>query len=80
MEKIQIIEPVKGFTERERTSKAILNTDTQGLLRYKLQRQKLREVSRTSQDMLSVKEEVNEIKNDLNDIKILLSQILNNTK
>lgn len=77
--KIELIEPVKGFTEREKHSKAILNTDTQGLLRYKIQRQKMMEAGRTTKEMISVKEEVNSIRNDLNDIKKLLSQIINNT-
>ena len=37
-EKIKIAEPVRGFTERDRNSKAILNTDMDSLLKYKIQK------------------------------------------
>jgi hypothetical protein len=40
-EKIKIAEPVRGFTERDRNSKAILNTDMDSLLKYKIQKRKI---------------------------------------
>jgi hypothetical protein len=74
-ETIQLVEPVAGFTEREKDSKAILNTDMSGLLRYKIQRRKMREINKTSNELSTVKMEVAEMKNDLAEIKNLLRLI-----
>lgn len=79
-ETIQLVEPVSGFTEREKDSKAVLNTDMSGLLRYKIQKRKMREINRNSTEIVTVKEEVFQIKNDLAEIKNLLSQIISNAK
>ena len=38
--RIELDEKISGFTERDLHSKAILNTDSVGLLRYKINRQK----------------------------------------
>jgi hypothetical protein len=75
-ETIQLIEPVSGFTEREQDSKAILNTDMSGLLRYKIQRRKMREINKNSNELGTVKMEVAQMKNDLAEIKSLLHLIV----
>ena len=45
VEKILISDPVRGFTERDGNSKAILNTDIDSLLRYKIQKRKNQVIS-----------------------------------
>lgn len=70
--KLIVSDPVAGFTERESNSKALLNTDVQSLLKYKIQRRRL---NGGSQDIEKVKSEVNEIKNELSEIKALLLKI-----
>ena len=74
-EKIEIIEPVAGFTEREKDSKALLNTDLQSLLRYKIQRRKFSEININNLEMNNIKGEINNLKNDLSEIKELLLKI-----
>jgi hypothetical protein len=76
-EKIEIIEPIKGFTEREKNSKALLNTDMNSLLKYKIQRRKFLEINKSNGEVQSMKQEIDELKDDLNEIKILLKQIVN---
>lgn len=75
-EKIEIIEPVGGFTEREKNSKALLNTDMNSLLQYKIKRRNFLEINKTNGDVSVMKEEINELKNDLGEIKTLLKQIV----
>lgn len=75
MTKLKVKDPVSGFTERDSHSKAILNTDVSGLLKYKLQRKKFSDINRTSSDINEVKQEVDNIKNELSEIKDLLKQI-----
>lgn len=74
-EKIEIIEPVSGFTEREKNSKAILNTDIDSLLRYKIQKRKFSEINKNNSEMSNMKNEINSLKNDLSEIKELLLKI-----
>jgi hypothetical protein len=74
-QKLAIIEPVNGFTEREASSKAILNTDTESLLKYKIQKRKMSEINKTRMDMTTVQQEIDCMKNDLCEIKQLLLQI-----
>lgn len=75
MNKIEIIEPVSGFTEREPNSKALLNTDVDSLLKYKIQKRRFSEINRNVGEVSKVKLEVEQIKNDLCEIKQLLLQI-----
>lgn len=75
MNKVEIIEPVSGFTERDKHSKALLNTDVDSFLKYKIQRRKFSEINRNAGEISKVKSEVEEIKNDLSEIKQLLLQI-----
>jgi hypothetical protein len=74
-QKLAIIEPVNGFTERDVSSKAILNTDVESLLKYKIQKRKMSEINKTRMDMTTVQHEIDCMKNDLCEIKQLLMQI-----
>lgn len=73
--KLKVKEPVAGFTERDPHSKAVLNTDTSGLLKYKLQKKKFSDINKTTDDINEVRQEVDVIKNELSEIKELLKQI-----
>jgi hypothetical protein len=73
--KLIISEPVKGFTERDSLSKAILNTDVDSLLKYKIQKRKLIDINKNSSEIDAVKSEIKQIKCDLTEIKTLLLKI-----
>ena len=64
--KIELSEPIHGFTHRDAHSKALLNTDLSGLTKYKLQRERhfqgIQEMSKVKSDISSLKEELVEIK------------------
>ena len=64
--KIELSEPIHGFTHRDAHSKALLNTDLSGLTKYKLQRerhfQSIQEMSKVKSDIVSLKDELKEIK------------------
>ena len=64
--KIELSDPIHGFTERDAHSKALLNTDLNGLKKYKLQRerhfQNIQEMSRVKSDISSLRDEMREIK------------------
>ena len=74
-EKIKLAEPLNGFTERDRHSKAILNTDVDSYLKYKIQRRNLSEINRSTQELSVIRDEVSELKKDLTEIKNMLLQI-----
>ena len=75
VEKILIAEPVRGFTERDRNSKAILNTDMDSLLKYKIQRRKNTDVNKSINEIVIIRGEIDNIKSDLSEIKYLLLKI-----
>jgi len=75
MEKVKVIEPVQGFTERDLASKAILNTDIDALLRYKIQKRKISDINRNRNELNAMQVEIEGIKNDLGEIKNLLLKI-----
>lgn len=75
MEKVRVIEPVQGFTERDMSSKAILNTDIDALLRYKIQKRKISDINRNRNELTAMQVEIDGIKNDLGEIKNLLLKI-----
>ena len=79
-EKIKIAEPVRGFTERDINSKAILNTDVDSLLKYKIQKRKASELNKNASDINILRSEVVQIKSDLSEIKSMLLQITNNNR
>ena len=80
VEKILIAEPVRGFTERDRNSKAILNTDMDSLLKYKIQKRKISDINKSRNEIALIRTEVDSIKSDLSEIKQLLLQITKNGK
>jgi hypothetical protein len=55
-QKLTVIDPVAGFTERDPNSKAILNTDMDSLLKHKIQRRRFSEINRNSKEIVNVKE------------------------
>ena len=75
VENILIAEPVRGFTERDRNSKAILNTDMDSLLKYKIQKRKISDINKSRNEIALIRTEVDSIKSDLSEIKQLLLQI-----
>ena len=64
--RIELSEPIHGFTHRDAHSKALLNTDLSGLMKYKLQREKhfrgIQEMNRVKSDIVSLKDDLKEIK------------------
>ena len=75
MNKVRVIEPVQGFTERDMSSKAILNTDIDALLRYKIQKRKISDINRNRNELTAMQVELDGIKSDLGEIKSLLLKI-----
>jgi hypothetical protein len=75
VEKIKIAEPVRGFTERDKNSKAILNTDMDSLLKYKIQKRKISDINKSRNEIILIRGEVDSIKSDLSEIKHLLLKI-----
>ena len=74
MERLELREKVLGFTERDARSKALLNTDMNGLIKYKMQKQRHAE---SVQEFNRMKEEICGLKDDLCEIKKLLLAITN---
>jgi hypothetical protein len=74
-EKIKIVDTVKGFNERDANSKAILNTDIDSFLRYKIQKKKFSDINKSTNELNFMKNEIDCLKNDLIEIKQLLLQI-----
>jgi hypothetical protein len=75
--KVPIIEPVRGFTERDIHSKAILNTDMDSLLKYKIQKRKFTDINKGAEELSQIRNEVHLMKTELSDIKRMLLQITN---
>ena len=74
-EKIKLKEVHNGFSERDIHSKAILNQDKNALLRYKIQRNRLNIVTSTSQELKTMREEFDELKTEITELKSLLQKI-----
>jgi hypothetical protein len=70
--KLIVSEPVRGFTERDTNSKAILNTDIDSLLTYKIQKLKLIDINKNKETLESIKKEISEMKTNLIEIKSML--------
>jgi hypothetical protein len=64
------IENDRGFV-KDTDTKAVLNVNKDALNAYKLQRKKLTKT-------FALEDEVNSLKEDIKDIKSLLSQLINN--
>ena len=71
-EKIKMKEVVAGFTERDVESKALINTDMESLLKYKIQKRRLS----GNQNVEKLQNEVQNLKNELIEIKQLLLTIV----
>lgn len=71
-QKLKILEPISGFTERDAHSKAILNTDIDLLLKYKIQKRKMA----SSKDIENIREDVINLKNEMIEIKELLLTLI----
>jgi len=78
--KVPIIEPVRGFTERDIHSKAILNTDVDSLLKYKIQKRKFTDINKGAEELSQIRNEVHLMKTELSDIKRMLLQITNESR
>ena len=72
--RIELAEPIHGFTHRDAHSKALLNSDLSGLTKYKLQRERH---FQGIQEMNKVKSDISTLKEELVEIKQLLLIILN---
>ena len=72
--RIELSEPIHGFTHRDAHSKALLNSDLSGLTKYKLQRERH---FQGIQEMNKVKSDISTLKEELVEIKQLLLIILN---
>jgi len=72
VEKLKMKEVVGGFTERDVNSKALLNTDMESLLRYKIQKRKLG----NSSEVEKMRDEVTNLKNEMIEIKELLLTLI----
>jgi hypothetical protein len=75
MKRIELKDKVDGFTERDAHSKAILNTDRDALLKYRIQKQRYSKVNQNNEEFAKVKDEICNIKDDLCEIKKLLLAI-----
>jgi len=74
--KILIEDPIHGFTERDANSKAILNTDVNSLLMYKIQKRKISDINKNINEIDLIRGEINTMKSDLDEIKNLLLKII----
>ena len=79
-EKIKLAEPLNGFTERDKHSKAILNTDMDSYLKYKIQKRNMSDINKSTQEINIIRNEVSELKKDLTEIKSMLLEITNNSR
>jgi uncharacterized protein (DUF342 family) len=74
MEKLKI-ENVEGWV-KDPASKAILNTDLSSLEQYKINRRKNMLINNMEEDLTNVKNELEELKTDIKDIKNILLQFI----
>lgn len=80
MEKLKVAEPISGFTERDPSSKAILNTDMSSYIKYKIQKRKHSEINRKTESITEIRGEIDDLKGDLQEIKSLLMSIMHKEK
>lgn len=73
---MKLKESHNGFTEREIHSKALLNQDTNALLKYKIQKNRMSNVSSTMNELQNLKTEFDEVKSEISEIKNLLHKII----
>jgi hypothetical protein len=75
--RIELKDKIAGFTERDAHSKAILNTDRDALLKYRIQKQRYSKLNQNNEELNKMKTELSDLKNDLCEIKQLLLTITN---
>jgi hypothetical protein len=73
--KIELEDKSLGFSQRDLNSKAILNTDMHSLVNYKTRKRRAEEISKSIDDFHVVKNEINNLKCELSEIKQLLLTI-----
>lgn len=73
--KVELKEKTLGFTERDINSKAILNTDIGALLKYRIQKYRSEKIRESAAELSKVKNDINNIKDELCEIKNLLLKI-----
>jgi len=73
--KIELSEKRNGFSERDLYSKAILNTDSTSLLKYKIQKNRQRMISESNSEIERLKLENATMRTEIEEIKKLLTQI-----
>ena len=74
-EKLKLKESHNGFSERDIHSKAILNQDRSALIKYKIQRNRLDSATSTSSEVKAIKEEFDDLKKEIKELKSLLQTI-----
>lgn len=76
MEKsIELKDGKDGFSHRDTHSKAILNSDRESLIKYKIQRNRMNSIHSTANEMKTIKTDVESLRSELLEIKSLLLQI-----
>lgn len=78
--KIELEEKVSGFTERDMNSKALLNTDVNGLLAYKMKTRNSMVQESQTKEINMLKEKVNNIQEDVSEIRQMLKQLIQATQ
>lgn len=79
-ENIELNEARNGFSHRDLHSKAILNSDSDSLLRYKIQRNKMRTLSASTSEIEKLRSEFTSLKSEISELKSLLLQITAGSK
>jgi hypothetical protein len=62
---------------KDDTSKALLSTDVRSLQAHRMKRKRVQKIKIQENDLNNIKSEVFELKDELREIKDLLSQLLN---
>lgn len=73
---IELTDGTNGFSERDLHSKAILNNSRDMLLKYKIQRNRFNNLSSASSEIENVKRDINEMREEMVEIKQLLLQLV----
>lgn len=73
---IKLSEPINGLTHRDAYSKALLNSDFNGLTKYKMQRE---HHFNNVQEIIKIKTDIVSLKDDLKEIKQILLSLSNKT-
>lgn len=73
--KIELKDAKNGFTERDLHSKAILNVNSDMLLKYKIQRNRMNTMASSLSELESVKNDIQSLKTEMSEIKNILLQL-----